>query len=581
MIFSIKKKTVKNNTVRFFANPSAILIAFFFIAINPLGSIAQTVYVPSNHWVYDFLDRMETKGIVPSVLASTKPLTRQEIAAYLVEIEKSGAALSRVENEQYAFLCREFAEEMTQKGSSRRQTKIPRLSQLTHHKWIDPWLPDEIYANGRNFLSMTSGPLKAYWDPVFLRSAMTAQADTLPQTDQVFQAANGFVLWGIVGKHLGFYSNVRDTKEWGTRTYPHGNFSSEGLGFAQGHGNYIYHDETVAYLVYTWKYFNIEFGKDKNRWGPGYHGQLALSDHPTSYDLIKLQYSSRRVRFTSMMGFLKNYTANYFYGDPQEKYLAAHRLEFSPIKQLDIGLHETIIFAGRKFEPAYLNPMMFFRSAEHYLGDRDNATMGLDFELKIIANTKLYGELFIDDISTGKLGSGFYGNKYAYLFGIHHVDIFGIPNLDVHLEYARVRPYTYTHKEDITSYRHFTTNLGHWIGPNADDLFCELRYRTSRRLLFKSQFEIRRHGANTEKQNIGGSIFRPHLFPADPEYVDFLQGIRERTTTMGIVGSYEVVRNSFIEISYIYENYKGRFSGSVLKSPAHRSALQFIMKMNF
>ncbi|NIA30810.1 MAG: hypothetical protein GWP06_12970 [Actinobacteria bacterium] len=579
ILFNAKK--IVGKTRRLSRKITAIFIALFFIALSPIGSIAQTVYVPSDHWVYDFLDRMETRGIVPSVLANTKPLTRQEIATYVVELLNSHAAFSRAESEQLEFLCREFAEEIPPQNTSCRQKNTSRLSRLERHKWIDPWLPDAVYANGRNFLSMTSGPLKAYWDPVFLRSAMTAQADTLPQTEQVFQAANGFVLWGTVGNHIGFYSNVRDTKEWGTRTYPHGNFSTDGLGFAQGHGNYMYHDETVAYLVYTWKYFNIQFGKDKNRWGPGYYGQLALSDIPTSYDQIKLQYVARRIKFTSLMGFLKNYTPDYFYGDAQEKYLAAHRLEFSPIKQLDIGLSETIIFAGRKFEPAYLNPMMFFRSAEHYLGDRDNATMGLDFELKIIADTKLYGELFIDDISTGKLGSGFYGNKYAFLAGLYHVDIFGIPNLDVHLEYAHVRPYTYTHKEDITSYRHFTTNLGHRIGPNADDLFCELRYRTSRRLLIKSQFEIKRHGANTENQNVGGSIFRPHTFPADPQYVDFLQGIREKTSSIGIVGSYEVIRNSFIEISYFYESYKGRFSGSVAKSQAHRSALQMTMKMNF
>ncbi len=555
-------------------------LALFFIALSPLGNIAQTVYVPSDHWVYDFLDRMETKGVLPIVLANTKPLTRQEIAAYVVELLKDKAALSRTESEQLEFLCHEFAEEIAQKTSF-HQKNPSRLSRLVRHKWIDPWLPDAVYANGKNFLSMTSGPLKAYWDPVFLRSGMNAHSDTLTQTEKVYQAANGFVLWGTIGNHLGFLSNVRDTKEWGTRNYPHGvNFSDVGLGFAQGHGNYMYHDETIAYLVYTWKYFNFQFGKDKNRWGPGYSGQLALSDIPTSYDQIKLQYISRRVKFTSLMGFLKNYTPDYFYGDAQEKYLAAHRLEFSPIRQLNLGLHETIIFAGRKFEPAYLNPMMFFRSAEHYLGDRDNATMGLDFTFKYIPKTKLYGELFIDDISTAKLGTGFYGNKYAYLVGLYHVDLFGIPNLDVHLEYTRVRPYTYTHKEDITSYRHFTTNLGHRIGPNADDMFCELRYRTSRRLLFKSQFEIMRHGANTADQNVGGSIFRPHLFPADPVYVDFLQGIREKTLSLGIAGSYEVIRNGFIEISYGREIYR-RYQPESEKSPVSRSALQMILKMNY
>ena len=495
--------------------------------------------------------------MLPVVLANTKPMTRREIAGLVREIERyhqSGGSLSRAEAEQLEFLQDEFREEL-QALRQQPAGKPSDLQKVVKHRWIDPWLPDAIYANGRNLLFIEHDPLRIYWDPVFKRNRLWASADTLSGQERVFEDTNGFVMWGTVGEHFGFVTDVRDTKEWGSRAYPgRRNMSREGLGFAQTSGDHLYHDETVASLVYLWKYFTLQFGKDSNRWGPGFHGQLGLSDRATSYDLLKFQVTATRIKFTSMLAWLQHYTPDYFYGDHQEKAMAAHRLEFAPVRQLDIGLYETVIFAGRRFEPAYMNPFMFFRSAEHYLGDRDNVAMGLDFELKIFPKTKLYGELFIDDVTTGKLGTGFYGNKYAYLLGATFVDPFLMPDMTVRVEYTRIRPYTYTHKVDLTAYRHFSTNLGHWSGPNSDDLFVQLEHQHSRRLRLAVAFESRRHGANPPGENIGGDIFHDHSYPQDPDYVDFLAGIRERSNSIFLSASYELVRNGFARIFYLYNH---------------------------
>ncbi len=560
--------------------PTIMLLLLFIGA-----SSAQTVYYPSSHWVYDFLDRMETKGVLPVVLAGTKPMSRCEIAKNLAAITQfceQGGKLSRTEIEQLEFLHTEFLEELEwlQVNSS---AKTSDLTRVVRHRWIDPWLPNLIYANGRNFFTVASGPLRAHWDPIFLRQRTYASADTLDGQERVFSDANGFVLWGTLGDHLGFVTDVRDTKEWGTRRYPSGfNITAPGLGFVNGYGDHIYHDETVASLVYQWKYLLLQFGKDSNRWGPGRHGQLSLSDQPTSYDLLKFQVTGKPFKFTSMLAFLRQYPTLIVNGEQRDKTMAAHRLEFSPIRQLDVGLHETVIYSGRKIEPAYLNPIMFYRSAEHYLGDRDNATMGADIEIKVIPKTKLYGELFIDDLTTGKLGTSYFGNKYAYLAGLLHVDLFGLPNWDIRIEYAKVRPFTYTHTEEFNTYRHFITNLGHWMGPNADDLFVESRYQFSRRLRLESFFEILRHGANSPTQNFGGSIFAPHFVFRDPLYVDFLQGVFEKTTSFGLKLSYEIVRNGFVRVNYRHD--RGESDWSFLDGeayPGNRSEFYFSLSFNY
>jgi hypothetical protein len=555
-----------------------------FVLLTEVAT-AQTVYFPSNHWVYEYLDRMETKGVLPVVLAGTRPMTRWEIARHIASITdyySKGGTLSRAEIQQLAFLHDEFREEL-----ERLQVKSiagpSELSKIICQSWIDPWLPNAIYANGRNFLSVSEGPLRAFWDPIFLRRRMYAEADTLSQQERVFEDTNGFSLWGTVGEHLGFVADVRDSKEWGTRKYPEAfNVTAEGLGFVNGYGDHIYHDETVASLVYQWKYLTLQFGKDSNSWGPGRHGQLALSDHATSYDLLKFQVTTQRVKFTSMLAFLRQYPPLMVNGEQRDKALAAHRLEFSPIRWLDLGFHETVIYSGRKIEPAYLNPVMFYRSAEHYLGDRDNATMGADFELKLVPRTKLYGELFIDDITTGKLGTSYFGNKYAWLAGLYHVELFGLPNLDFRLEYARVRPFTYTHTEEYNTYRQFITNLGHWIGPNADDLFLDCSYQYSRPLKFDSFFEMHRHGANPPGYNYGGSIFAPHFVFRDPLYVNFLEGVLEKTTSFGANARYELVRNGFVRLSYRYDHGESEWvhegNGPY---PGDRSEVVFSFSLNY
>ncbi|MGQ9853941.1 MAG: capsule assembly Wzi family protein [Candidatus Oleimicrobiaceae bacterium] len=517
-------------------------------------ALPQTVFVPTRHWVYDYLERMAAKGMLPYLLITTRPLTRAEIAsaiAALSEQARVGRKLTHVELETLRFLHQEFAEELKDMGVQLDPPQT-RLQRLVRSRWLDPLLPDVIYANGRNLLSMSSPPFQIYWDPVLVRRRLFATADTLAGQERVFEDTNGFVLWGSIGRQLGVFVDVRDSRQWGTRFYPPEgtNYSLEHLGFVRSGGSFVDHDETCASLVLAWSFLTFQYGKDSNRWGPGRRGQLGLSDRPTAYDLVKIQFAGRRIKLTSMMAWLQHYSPQFFHGGHQEKALAAHRLEFSLSSKCHLAVYETVVFAGRRLEPAYLNPVMFFRSAEHYLGDRDNATIGLDAEVRVLPNTRLYGELFIDDLSTGKLGTGFYGNKTAFLLGGHLVDPCGLSDVDVWVEYARVRPFTYSHAQQLTSYVHYTTCLGHWIGPNADDLYVEAVYRPSFWWELRAWGELHRHGANPMDKNVGGDLRVPHEFPRDPEYVQFLAGLREQTSAVGLTASYQLLRNAFVSLSY-------------------------------
>ncbi len=251
---------------------------------------------------------------------------------------------------------------------------------------------------------------------------------------------------------------------------------------------------------------------------------------------------------------------SYFTGHYQRnlwahKYMAAHRLEAIPFPWLKLGFHEVLIYGERNPELAYLNPINFYWSAEHNLGDQDNSTIGADFVWFPGWALKIYGEIFLDDLQTGNLGTGWYGNKWALLAGVFRPDILGIPNLDFRAEVAKIRPYVYTHRYPINVYEHFVTPLGHWAGPNSQTLNLELTRRFSRWLNTGVAFQSWKHGANPNDANVGGDMNLPHR-AIDSEHVKFFEGEVENRQRVAAWISYEWFRNFVTRLEFRWAHEK-------------------------
>ncbi|MDZ7261427.1 MAG: capsule assembly Wzi family protein [candidate division KSB1 bacterium] len=553
------------------------IVAIIVVVCSSSGLHSQSVYVPLNHWVYDFIERWETRKVITGVLNGTKPISRKELAGYLAQIitkVEDGLVLNKVEQEQLDFLKFEFQEELNSFPKPDDTARIARFKKL---KFIDKLLPDFVYKNNRNFISWQAENFNFYLDPILYRDRQYTRANP---TEKVFQSTNGFTFWGNSGNHLGFFFDTRDTREWGTRIYEVGNYTLPGLGFVRATSpHYIYHDETIGYIILGFPHIQLEMGKNLNYWGPGYRGSLILSDYATSYDQFKFTVQYKRFKFSSIYGFLIDFEKQEQDELQRKKYLASHRLEFSPFGGLDIGLSEVIIFAGRSFEPAYLNPIMFYRSAEHYLGSPDNAVMGLDFECTLVKTIKFYGELLIDDITTSKLGTGWYGNKLGILSGLFWVDPFQIPNTDLRLEYARIGPYVYSHRKSI-NYKHYDSVLGHWTGPNSDNLYGEFNYRFTKSLLATIFLEFNRHGANFSDKNVGGDIDQPHS-PGDELYVNFLNGILEKRRSFGLSVSYEIWRNFYLAGGITYVEGRNVIIANDRRGNVRNKEFSFLMGINY
>lgn len=536
-------------------------IVVFLLASSVYG--APTTYLPATHRAYDFLERMEQRFIITNARLGTKPVTRARIASLLVEVGRRADELSRTDRDEYRVLLDEFAPDMPA-GSGISPEDRGTVAHL-------PGFFDSLYRNRRNFYSSAGEGYSVFVDPITVRSAVLGSRDT--DDRRVYLAGNGAVARGTVGDHIGFHLDVRDSQEWGSRYYPPQSVTTmPGRGFVAFKGDCADFDETTAELTWSSGPFTLLYGRGENIWGRGRQGTLAMSGYASPYEMFRLETMFWKLRYTFVAAEIEAYPsmAMYYYNTSTDsvtvpKRFTAHRLEIDLHERLTIGLNEAIMYGGR-WDLAYLNPVMFLRGAEHTNGDHDNAAMGADFRLLLRRGYSLYGELFIDDLMTKRLGTDWYGNKLAWQYGLYAVEPFRLGGFDARVEYTRIQPWVYTHKYPINVYDHYGSTLGYWTGPNSDEISAELRKRFSRRFSVSILSYRIRHGANPSGSNIGGDIHDGFDEGEDSTHAKFLDGILEKRTGCGFDLSYEPLWHLVLKAGYTYEdengagNHIGRFS---------------------
>ena len=514
-------------------------------------------YLPVNHRVYDFLERMETLGIIPLSRLGMRPTTRTYAAGLLAEVYKKGEQLSGIDREELEYLLEEFRHDLTtgfRLESPADHGPLPRLPKFLNF----------LYRNRQNLYSSVSEDYTLFLDPVIVRSTTRRDSSIEPEENEVNIAGNGFILRGTVGEHVGYFVDVRDSKEWGSRTYQ-GGWKPPGIGWFAQKGDHAEFDETHAHITYQNGPFLISWGRGENIWGRGRSGTLALSDYSPPYDQLRFEVSFWRLRFCYLLGEIKQYPqiSKIRYENPvdgnqfiaTQKYIAAHRMEIDFLKNLSVGLYEVVIF-GDRFEFSYANPVNFLRGTEHYNRDHDNAALGADFRF-IRSRVSVYGDFFIDDITTKKIGTDWYGNKFGMQFGFYSVEPFGVEGFDTRVEYTRIKPWVYTHKYPINTYTHYGDELGYFSGPNSDVFYVEMRKRVTRKLETGFVFTRKRHGANFTDRNIGGDILQGQAAPEGTTSSRFLGGIRTETVSAGLGLSFEIARNLFFKGGYALEKKSG------------------------
>jgi len=500
---------------------SLILLAAL-VTIAAAAGGADNIIVPAKHSVYDFLDRMETRGMV-TVHDGTKPLSRGEIRDLLAILKQKEGGLTGSEKGLLSRYLREFAAV----ENSGTNSSMGRLRQAI-------WPDSPLYRDGFNLYNFSSGGVYGAVNPVlYLDFATDSTADLITRMTNGLNVIAGF------GDNLGVYFDFRDNMESGRGPYYNTDrnklYSDHAAFVTLKGGSAAYYDLTRAVMSARFGKLRLNFGRGDNLWSSTQSGGLLLSDNPPPYDYLSLRYGDGRFfRFIYVSGWLHAYPEIYESTETtnsgrirkisEAKHFSAHRLEIYPADWIEIGIMEAVVYGERGLEPSYLNPFNLYFSAEHNLGDMDNVAWGADVEIRPAPGVSLYGELFIDDLKTGELGTDFIGNKFAYLCGVKLAGPAPMHDLDLNLEYSRLDPFVYSHFYDINVYKNWNSSLGYFLPPNSDRWYLGLEWRPVHTLSAGMSAEFIRHGENTAGINAGGDLNVPP--ESNQGTVKFLSGER-------------------------------------------------------
>lgn len=425
-----------------------IFLCSFFLTLSA-SLLAQSVDVDYDHWIYDFITRMESKGVYTKFDAGIKPYSRTEIANIIMQIDSVAntepGRLSKSEKGLLEQFKGEFADELAGKN-----------------------LKINSKYNERHALRWQEGENRVYFDLGYGQILDFRVGDQYDDPQRDTELTLGAQIRGQFGPKFSFFLDVRNTA-----SATEDDSLLEHFDPSQGQpvvntGSTSFSDKAVAYFKWQLPWFSLKFGRDRLKWGPGYRGGVVLSQNNPLFDMILLQTRFYRFNYQYFHGFLNS--------SFEQKYLAAHRLEFKATDWLYLSGSETVIYGNRNVEMQYLNPIMPYHVAEHHMGDKDNNMMGFDISAFPVKNQKYYFELLLDDFSSSENWFKYIGNKFAFMFGGYWVEPFGLRDFDIRAEYTRVEPFVYTHYDSVNIYMNYDQGMGYWTGPNSDNLFLEINY---------------------------------------------------------------------------------------------------------
>jgi hypothetical protein len=419
-----------------------------------------------------------------------------------------------------------------------------------------------IYKDKANFLTVEEKDFFLAVNPVL----QLQQSFETANSDRVFLNSKGVSLRGMIGRRVGFDAYITDNQERGPEYFRERVAQYDavpGAGFYKPFKTtaYDYLDARGSVFFNGGKYFDFQFGYDKNFIGNGYRS-LLLSDFGNSYLFFKVNTRIWKLAYNLLYMELVPQTIRISAGNKilDKKYAAIHHLSINATPWLNIGLFDAVIF-GREnhFEFSYLNPIIFLRAAEQQNGSADNAMIGLDFKINAGHQGQLYGQFVLDEfaLKEAKAGDGWWGNKFGFQLGGKVIDLFGWKNFDAQVEYNFVRPFTYSHYDSVANYTHYNQPLAHPLGANFNETILIFRYQPLPKWTGQLKTIFWTQGIDSVNSNFGSDIFKINTTRSHGDYgYVFLDGIRTKGLNLSGLVSFEWKENLFLDGSVMYRHWK-------------------------
>lgn len=513
---------------------------------------SQGVFAPLNPEYYYLLDRYEVKSgkYIQDIHSSYKPYLRKNIASFADTLSQD-STLSKVDKFNLNYLKNdnwEFYKDSLGVGNSKKPI-------LKH-----------FYTKQNSFYQYKSKEFQFQLNPVIYAEQRNNNRDYPMSLN-----TRGVEVRGLIGGKIGFYTfftdnqafvpNYIDQRVDSANAFPGEGFTK--LFKKSGHDFFSARGYITFNII---KQINVQFGHDKNFIGNGYRSMI-LSDYSAKYLFLKLTTKVWKFNYTNLFADMTGKVINENKYNPRQ-YMALHHLSFNINKNFNIGVFEAIIFqrsdsitGNSGFELNYLNPIIFYREVESYLGSLDKTFVGLDFKWNFLKRFSLYGQFALHEFRLNYIlaQNGSYTNKYVWQLGLKYFDAFGLKNFDLQAEHNFARPFAYTGgqvKGNIVSFVNYGQPLAHPLGANFYEFIGIARCQPFKRLSIQAKMFYMVYGIDAPGENYGGDIFKSYHTKTKEFGNSVAQGITTTTTLLTFNISYMLFHNFFIDLRQTIRNSK-------------------------
>jgi hypothetical protein len=369
---------------------------------------------------------------------------------------------------------------------------------------------------------------------------------------------NGAEIFAYAGQ-LGIWVSLRDHHDRETLVDPEFLTQRRGGSHLKSGNDW---EEIRGGINWSWKWGNIGLSMDHNAWGSAYHGTNIQSGRTPSIARINLQMKPVRwLEFNYFHGWLVSEVVDSSRSYPVSspagasirevyypKYLAANIFTFTPFRNLNISLGNSIVYTDMNPNPAYLIPVFFFKAADHALNartDNMNSQMYLDISTRNIRNLHLYGTWYVDEVNTSNMfKSDLHSNYFSFKLG-GRLSNFPVRNLSLTGEWTRTNANVFRHYVSTLTYESNRYNLGHYLGDNAREFYVALGYKPVRGLNLRLSWFLAQKGPDHTELGT-------HRLG-----IPFLESIEWENQTLKFSARYQVINDAFVFASWRYSNIKG------------------------
>jgi len=529
------------------------IILFFF---NIVSVYSQMELVPPSHPVYDFLKRMQLSDFIPDYNSSDIPISRAAVASYLISIEQKRSLLNSIDKGLLDDYLVEF--EYDVRGKLNKS-----------HTLFKDFKVKEIFSDRQKYLySYVDSNATIFFDVQGYISQRNSVGDSL-KTNNITLGELGVRVRGTLIKNVGYYlrmSNgqklIGDTNgiNMSIMTYPKLKANTK---YKYEQNNFDTYEGYLRYATQN-EWVSIMVGKEALLTGFGYIDKLFFSDNTVPFSYLKIGLKYKALSYYFLYGSLKGDSMGI---DLSSKNIASHRLNINFSDYFKMGFFESIIIPEQPFNFTFLNPLSFLRSADYNSGEnmpknKNNALMGIDFEIVPTNKLSFQGSLLIDDLNFSTLFNNKKGNRpandnrFGVQLGLLWVDAFTIPATSLAIEYTRLDPFVYSHRTNKSQYTNWSLPLGHNLSPNSDEIAVKINSYIYKRLNFSLLYQYQRSGTgiiyhgDTLIANYGNDINR-----GDGDLLNeniFLNGNRINRHIVTFNLTFQPIRQYFIELKYQY-----------------------------